>query len=126
MVGGAMSTLTRRVRGGLLLALPAIVGQLLIAVPHETGRAAGVYAAAAPASSQAVLVGAKIAQTTQPHDPAQCPTCQSAAHGRNALGTDPVAQALPLPPTPGTLWLVSDAIARASSLSTLTPRAPPA
>ena len=109
---------------GLLLALPAILGQLLIATPHETVRAIADRHAASVLAFGNVLA-APTDNSAQPHDPAGCPTCQAAAQGRAALVIASIARSLFLLPglesvSPDTADLPS-----AQARSAAAPRAPP-
>jgi hypothetical protein len=126
MLRSAMSASTRRAGWGLVLALPAIVGQLLIAGPHEAERASAAYAVSALDSRVGAVVSADTAHAAQPHDPAQCPSCQAAMQGRNALGAISIAHALPLKPGRGVIFIVSADVPSALARSSTTPRAPPA
>src|SRR5206468_12775042 len=110
---------------GALLAFSAILGQLLIAAPHEAERGIAVHASAFP-SRLPTAIGADAGHAAGPHDPAQCPSCQAAAHGRNALGAASTAQALPSPPRLEVAQLVSADVPGALARLTAPPRAPPA
>jgi hypothetical protein len=126
MLRCATSAIEPRGRRGLLLALLAIAGQLLIAGPHEVERAIAACAVSAPKPSLASVVVADSAEAARSHNPAQCPTCQAAAHGRSALGSAAIAHALPLAPSPAAIWIVSADVPGALDQSTASPRAPPA
>jgi hypothetical protein len=117
---------TRRAGIGLLLALPAIVGQLLIAGPHEAERAAAACAASAHESGTTAIAAPDATHASRTHDPAQCPSCQAATQGRNALGGISIGQALPLPPRSSVIWIASADVPGALARSSTAPRAPPA
>jgi hypothetical protein len=126
MLRSAKSASTRRAGIGLLLALSAIVGQLLIAGPHEAERAAAACTASAHASGAAVAAAPDATHAARTHDPAQCPSCQAATQGRNALGGISIGPALPLPPRSSVIWIASADVPGALARSSTTPRAPPA
>jgi hypothetical protein len=113
-------------RIGLLVALPALLAQVLIAAPHAAERAMAVRAASGRDIGREVSLRADLGRPAGFHDPAQCPTCQAAAQGRTALGAGSGVRALPLPPTLEVVSRASTEIASALARSTVSPRAPPA
>jgi hypothetical protein len=108
----------------VLLAFSAILGQLLIATAHEAERAVAAHASGVR-SDLRIMVGADAGHAARPHDPAQCPSCQAAAHGRSALGAASIAQ-LPLPPRREVVRLVAADVPAPVPWWTAAPRAPPA
>jgi hypothetical protein len=111
-------------RAGVLLALSALLGQLLIAVPHQAERSIAGYASDL-ASDVRSAIGSDAGHAARPHDLAQCPSCQAAAHGRNALGATSIAPGLPVPPRREVVPLVSEDVPGALARLTAPPRAPP-
>ena len=108
----------------LLLALSAILFQVLIAAPHEAQSAIASH----PGSGDGCwfAVGSDVVHAFPSHDAGRCSTCQAAAHGRSALGTDSSAQVLILPRVRKAVGVISLRAPDALGLLIETPRAPPA
>jgi hypothetical protein len=100
---------------GVLLAFSAVLGQFLIAA-HASGIA----------TDQGIAIVLDAGHAARPHDPARCPSCQAAAHARDALGALSIAHPLPVAPRLGAVKLVSADVPGALARWTAPPRAPPA
>jgi hypothetical protein len=107
-----------------LLALPAILAQILIAAPHATERVIAMQAAARGVGTAATIVS-DAGRQTRGHDSTECPACQAAAQGRTALGAAASAWALPLPPALDLIARASADLPATLARSTAAPRAPP-
>jgi hypothetical protein len=109
-----------------VLAVAAILVQLLGAVSHEATRARATHKASAVGSGFPVTVSADAGHPGRPHDSADCAMCRAVAHARNALGSASLGATRSLPPRLVVSGFECTDVRSPLARSTITPRGPPA